>query len=372
MLPLLLGFYAVWVQRPRWRAGLPAAFTSSATGAAIWGLVFVLSAGVLGYVPVHDARVARRAEAVQRDAAAAGEAEASASRQANLDRYQRLTDASPLWEWQEFIGKGNALEAQAVARVRVLPQRQADAEAMLRDDKDFPLLHIRQLDLHATAAFCASASAFLTSNATAHRAGKTDKAYYLTAEQFDPYLPAMQILVAQHCDLGPAIAAIEAAVRTYPPAAQRDDFLRSLAHLHPDWRACAGADGATLTQRIAGCTAVIDAGSAGGDDLAVAWFNRGAAHLAQDQGAQAIQDYTAAIRSKPAYAEAFNGRGNAYDDTGAHEQALRDYDEALRINPAFAVAFSNRGLVHDARGDHDLRSGISTRHCASTRSIMVH
>ena len=170
VLPLLLGFFAVWVQRPPWLAGLPPAFTSC-HGAAIWGLVFVPVGRRAGYVPLHDAQVARRAAAVRRDVAAAAAEAALASRQANLDRFQHLTDASPLWDWQAFIGTGNALEAQAVARVRVLPHRQDDAEAMLRDGKDFPLLHIRELDLQATAAFCASASAFLTANASGGRRG---------------------------------------------------------------------------------------------------------------------------------------------------------------------------------------------------------
>ena len=88
---------------------------------------------------------------------------------------------------------------------------------------------------------------------------------------------------------------------------------------------------------------------------------------------------------KPAYAEAFNGRGNAYDDTGAHEQALRDYDEApahqpgvrrrvqqprprprctwrprlaiedfdqaLRLDPTYHGAWMNRGRARYFEGD---------------------
>ena len=163
----------------------------------------------------------------------------------------------------------------------------------------------------------------------------------------------MQRLIDQHCDLASGISATEAAVRVYPPAPQREDFLASLARLHPDWRACHGADKASAEQRIAGCGAVINGGGATSEDLAEARFTRGGVYLKQDQIEQAIADYTVAIALKPNFAEAFLNRGNAYDDAGARDQALHDYDEALRINPSFAMAYSNRGLLYDEKGEHD-------------------
>jgi tetratricopeptide (TPR) repeat protein len=346
--PPLPALYAVWAQQPRLHATLPA----NAISGTVWGAVFVVSSGLLGYVTNRDMQASRQAVIDQREYAARLAADQQARQQANLARFQLLADSSPLWDWQEFIGKGNDLDPRAVERVRKLAHRQSDAEAMLRDGNGFPLFHIRQLDLHATPAFCASTSTFLIRNAAAHRPDVRDRAYVLMADQFDVYLQAMRFLVGQHCDLSAAISATEDAVRGFPPAPERETFLAALARLHPDWRACDGADGTSPEQRAAGCTAVIDAGSVSSDDVAVAPFNRGGVHLDQDQFDQAIQDYSAAIRLKPDFAEAFNNCGNAYDDAGQDNQALRDYDEALRIDPSFAKAFSNRGLIYDARGEH--------------------
>lgn len=346
-LPPLLALYAFWARLPMLHGVRPAA----AISVAVWGSIFVVSAGLLGYVTIVDMQASRQAVIDRREYETRLAARQLAEQQANLARLQRLTDQSPLSEWQPFIGKGNVLELQAVERVRKLAHRQDDAEAMLHDGNSFPLFHIRQLDLHATPAFCASANAFLVRNANEHRPDAPDRAYVVAAEQFDSYLTAMQWLVGQHCDLTAAISATEDAVRAYPPAPEREKFLAELARLHPDWRACSGAVDASPEQRIAGCAAVLDGGGAG-EDLAVARFYRGGVYLDQDQLDEAIRDYTVAIALKPDFAQAFNNRGNAHDDAGDGDKALRDYDEALRIDPGFAKALSNRGLVYDARGEH--------------------
>ena len=348
VLPLLLALYSVWARQPR----LHAALSATAISAAMLGSLFVLSSGLLGYVTIADMQVSRQAVIDRREYAARLAAHELAEQQANLARFQRLTDQSPLPEWQPFIGKGNILEPQAVERIRKVPHRQSDAEAMLHDGNGFPLFHIRQLDLRATPEFCAAASTFLVKNAAAHRPDVPDRAYVMEADQFDIYLPAMQWLVGQHCDMTAAVSAVQDAVRAYPPAPEREKILATLARLHPDWRACEGADNTSPAQQAAGCTAVIDDGRAGDDDLAIARFYRGGAYLDQDQFDQAIQDYSAAIRLKPDFAQAFNNRGNAYDDAGKADQALLDYDEALRLDPDFSKALSNRGLLYDARGEH--------------------
>ncbi len=349
MLPLSLGAYAAWALQARLHAVLPATLIS----AAVLGSVFVVSIGLLSYVTIDSTQKERQAAIDRREADAKFAAEALAKQQANLDRFNRLTDESPLSDWKPFIGKGNELEQQAVERVRKLAHRQDDAEAMLRNGQDFPLFHIRQLDLHATPAFCAGTNQFLIKNANDHRPAPSDQQYILMADRFDPYLPAMQRLIGQGCNLSVAVTATEDAVRAYPPVPERERFLSELARLHPDWQACNGAGNASPQQRIAGCTALIDAAGTKPEDLAVARFNRGDANLEQNRTEQAIQDYSAAIALKPDFEQALNNRANAYDDAGQQDLALHDYDEALRIDPSFAMAFSNRGLLYDERGEHD-------------------
>ena len=76
---------------------------------------------------------------------------------------------------------------------------------------------------------------------------------------------------------------------------------------------------------------------------------------------KALADYSEAIRLNPKLAEAYDNRGNVYQNKGAHDKALQrphdkalaDYDEAIRLNPAFTMAYNDRGYSHNAKGDHD-------------------
>ena len=66
----------------------------------------------------------------------------------------------------------------------------------------------------------------------------------------------------------------------------------------------------------------------------------------------AIDAYTKAIELNPAYAEAYNNRGNAKNNLGDHAAALEDCDRAIELNPALAAAYNNRGNAKAGLGDH--------------------
>jgi hypothetical protein len=114
--------------------------------------LLVLSLGQLAYTFERDRERALQAAGDAKEAEILQQKELEAARQANLAKFQRLNADSPLWDWQEFIGKGNDLEKQAVAIVSKVPRRQADAELMLRNGDTSPLYHIGELDLEATPA----------------------------------------------------------------------------------------------------------------------------------------------------------------------------------------------------------------------------
>ena len=139
VLPPLIASYAAWAQQPRLHGALPA----TAISVTVWGILLVVSAGLIGYITIRGEQVSRQAAVDRQRSQALAAAEEAAKQQTNVDRFQRLTDASPLADWQEFIGKGNVLEQQAVDRARTLPHRQGDAEAMLRGGNNFPLFHLR-------------------------------------------------------------------------------------------------------------------------------------------------------------------------------------------------------------------------------------
>ena len=71
------------------------------------------------------------------------------------------------------------------------------------------------------------------------------------------------------------------------------------------------------------------------------WFERGfKATAAEEQ----IRCYTQAIRLDPAFAYAYNNRGNCYAALGQHQLAIQDFDQAIQIKPDFAQVYYNRGI----------------------------
>ncbi len=87
-------------------------------------------------------------------------------------------------------------------------------------------------------------------------------------------------------------------------------------------------------------------------DTFLARFERGKSSHKAGARAQAIDDYTAAIRLDPTFPEVYNRRGNAYLDLGEIEKAIADYSRALRLDPGDAVLYYNRGKAFEAKRDH--------------------
>ena len=117
---------------------------------------------------------------------------------------------------------------------------------------------------------------------------------------------------------------------------------------------CDGEDGATVEQRIAGCTAVIKAakGENKGDKLAEAFELRGAAYRNQGEFNLAIADYNQAIKLNPKFAQAYHNRGVAYDHKGDFDRAIQDFDQAIKLKPS-ALAHFNRGNAYLGKNQYD-------------------
>lgn len=111
---------------------------------------------------------------------------------------------------------------------------------------------------------------------------------------------------------------------------------------------CRSADADT---KIAGCTALIQAGKGTSEDLSTFYNNRGAAYDDKRDYDHAILDYNEAIRLNPSLATAFYGRGEAYDHKGDFDKAIQDDSEAIRLNPNLAYAYDARGRAHRNKGD---------------------
>lgn len=140
-----------------------------------------------------------------------------------------------------------------------------------------------------------------------------------------------------------ALAFVIAALAAAPAIAQRDQNER--------W--CAGEDGATADQKIAGCSAIIVAGKETPHNLAVAYNTRGGQFYYKGEHLRAIADYDQAIRLDPNYAHALNNRCWANAVVGRLEAGVRDCDAAARLSPDNGNTYENRAFIYLRMGNYD-------------------
>jgi tetratricopeptide (TPR) repeat protein len=91
----------------------------------------------------------------------------------------------------------------------------------------------------------------------------------------------------------------------------------------------------------------------------VAWNNRGSIKDKANKHAEAIEDFTEAIKLKPDYTHAFYNRGTAkknlaeeLKDTLILKSAIDDFDYSIKLNHAFVEALHNRGLAKENLSDY--------------------
>ena len=105
--------------------------------------------------------------------------------------------------------------------------------------------------------------------------------------------------------------------------------------------------------KVAACSAIIDAKRETGSKLAAAYCFRGHGLTEKRQLDAALSDLNELIRLDPTSACALTNRGRVYAFKRDLDRAIADYDEAIRINPAFALAYNNRGDAWVSKGDLD-------------------
>ncbi|MEK7485861.1 MAG: tetratricopeptide repeat protein [Planctomycetota bacterium] len=81
------------------------------------------------------------------------------------------------------------------------------------------------------------------------------------------------------------------------------------------------------------------------------FYLRGIIWDLQKNWAQAIQDYSEAIRLNPQHAKSFKERGVSYSKQGEIEQALKDYSSAILLNPQYFHVYYLRGSLKKLQGD---------------------
>ena len=193
--PLVIAF-CLWALLPPLRSAIPAI---AAVG-AVWGAILVVSASLWPMLHMRQSAVAAD------DAAQAERAAALAS----------LPADAPLWDLTPFLATRNVAESDAVlARIRALPRRQSDTEAML-DRGDFPLRHLRDFDLAATPELCGKAKALLLRRvAPLVLETSQSKPYAAIADEVADATSAIEWLVGYGCSCDAESLAWETMAKAY-------------------------------------------------------------------------------------------------------------------------------------------------------------
>jgi tetratricopeptide (TPR) repeat protein len=86
---------------------------------------------------------------------------------------------------------------------------------------------------------------------------------------------------------------------------------------------------------------------------AVAYRERGLAYRRLKDYDKAIADYTEAIRLDPKDAVAYNNRAAAWQLVREYGKSIDDCDEAIRLDPKYVTAYKNRGFSYAAKKEYD-------------------
>lgn len=92
-------------------------------------------------------------------------------------------------------------------------------------------------------------------------------------------------------------------------------------------------------------------GGSGSTETPEYYFNRGAQYGRTGNIVGAINDFSAAIRIRPDYAEAYNNRGIAQAMLLNYDASFADFNKAIKLKPDYGEAFFNRAIAHRNKGN---------------------
>jgi len=88
------------------------------------------------------------------------------------------------------------------------------------------------------------------------------------------------------------------------------------------------------------------------DSTADPMFQTGMQLLTEDEPTQALEKFNKVIELKPEFAEAWNRRGDAYQQLGDKQRALADYEHVIRLNPYHFGTLESFGQIWLDRGNY--------------------
>ena len=229
LLPPLLALYALWARLP----ALHATFRPLPTGAVLGAAIAYLTVAPLVAMtraalpdPARDARL--------EEAGRAQEEQRAREQQAAHDReeaqFSSLGPDLPLASYLIYLSS-MAYGERALAGIRRVRNRQADAVLLLQQGRLADLRDLAQFDVAPTPALCQAYGEALAGAAGKVTRARTD--YLMTATDLELQLPNIRWLSANRCDLAPSLGLLETNLRAVADSDRMTKFADTLAALRP-------------------------------------------------------------------------------------------------------------------------------------------
>jgi tetratricopeptide (TPR) repeat protein len=117
------------------------------------------------------------------------------------------------------------------------------------------------------------------------------------------------------------------------------------------WMVCESAVDPSV--KVGACTTAIQSGELDETALGWAYNNRGVGYARMGRNADAISDFSEAIRMLPQRFVPYSNRGALYTTMERYDLALQDLNRSIDIFPEDTFTLRNRGEIYLRLGDFD-------------------
>ena len=228
LLPPLIALYALWARLPSLHARVSPVVASAVLGGAI---LFLTAAPLLrsAIPPPRDPAAEARAEAQEKERVEREEQRALAALKREETEFTALGPDSSMSDYFPFLNS-NRFSKQALAGVRAVKNRQAEAISLLQSKPLVNLAGLWQYNLEPTPEPCRAYGDALAG--TASSITKAVPNYLGSAIDLEWQLPNVKWLTGARCNLDQPLTALEANLRAVADSSRITGFADTLAGFH--------------------------------------------------------------------------------------------------------------------------------------------
>jgi hypothetical protein len=144
-----------------------------------------------------------------------------------LDELSKIDEDTTLSELEGHIRPDSPVLQEALAAMRKLPNRQAEAIQLLRDKSPFILHFLGDIDLEPTPELCQAARYYLREHAKPYR---EDPPEYVLYKALTDGVASIR-WISEHCDCGAELAEVEKTARASSSDAETEKFIAAVADM---------------------------------------------------------------------------------------------------------------------------------------------